>query len=234
MLHVRRKQLGLSESEVATRAGVDKTTVGRWEKEVSLDEHHESIQKGYGYFHTRVVSREAVEKSYDNCAHDAVSVKLLGEFRRPVSGKDEMRITVAEWGLHGARMEPMLITLEPGALSVDGPTPHLGEEILYVLDGKITVEFAMHTDRITGRTGKPRPKIVGTGGLVHLRSEVPHRLVNATKSSVRLLIIKHPPDRYSRCTLEEAANRRKAGGRGPGDDSSATSGAVVRSRDRPN
>jgi quercetin dioxygenase-like cupin family protein len=59
------------------------------------------------------------------------------------------------------QMEPFLVTLNPGQTTPQ-PNQHIGEEILYVLEGEVEVSLAGHTD------------VLGPGDSIYYDSTVPH------------------------------------------------------------
>ncbi len=71
-------------------------------------------------------------------------------------------------------MEPFLVTIHPGA---DAPSSHEGEELLYVLEGKIEVAYGkdVHT--------------LGPGDSIYYDSIVPHRVSAAGDADARILAV---------------------------------------------
>jgi transcriptional regulator with XRE-family HTH domain len=62
------------------------------------------------------------------------------------------------------QMEPFLVTLTPAEASLVEPNEHIGEEIIFVLEGKIKVSLAEHTD------------ILNPGDSIYYDSSLPHLL----------------------------------------------------------
>lgn len=62
------------------------------------------------------------------------------------------------------QMEPFLVTLTPAEASLVEPNEHVGEEIIFVLEGKIKVSLADHTD------------ILNPGDSIYYDSSLPHIL----------------------------------------------------------
>lgn len=62
------------------------------------------------------------------------------------------------------QMEPFLVTLTPGDASNTEPNQHIGEEIIFVLEGTIKVSLADHTD------------ILNPGDSIYYDSTLPHIL----------------------------------------------------------
>jgi quercetin dioxygenase-like cupin family protein len=75
-------------------------------------------------------------------------------------------------------MEPFLVTVHPGA---GAPSTHEGEELLYVLDGRIEVAYGkeLHT--------------LGPGDSIYYDSIVPHRVSAAGASDARILAVVYAP-----------------------------------------
>ena len=59
------------------------------------------------------------------------------------------------------QMEPFMVTLTPGEVSSE-PNQHVGEEILFVLEGQVQVSLAGHTD------------ILNPGDTIYYDSTLPH------------------------------------------------------------
>ncbi len=78
------------------------------------------------------------------------------------------------------RMEPILLTLSPGATTADDD-PHEGEEFGYVLEGAVWV--------VTG-AGRTRARR-GDSFLIH--PSEPHRLENPGRRPARILWVSAPP-----------------------------------------
>jgi len=208
-LHIRREQLGLSLEEIAqrarkvTRGNVNRSALMRWEKEILLRRHDTEIQHGWGYFSDRIV-RMSVDDAYEECAHDVLVLDSLeSAFPRLSTAKLGLMISLPNRAVHLAMMEPILMRMKPGQQTGARPERHSGEELIYVLEGQVRIEYESPR-----RKGTQNVRL-GTGSLAHFRSEVPHRLVNDGPERVKLLLIKHPPDRYTTCTLRDACERTR-------------------------
>jgi len=59
-------------------------------------------------------------------------------------------------------MEPFLVTLKPAEVLPTEPNQHAGEEIIFVLEGKVEVRLADHTD------------ILNPGDSIYYDSDLPH------------------------------------------------------------
>jgi transcriptional regulator with XRE-family HTH domain len=75
------------------------------------------------------------------------------------------------------QMEPFLVTLAPTEVRQTEPNQHAGEEILFVLEGRIKVELAEHTD------------ILNPGDSIYYDSTLPHIVSCHGDSPARILAI---------------------------------------------
>jgi quercetin dioxygenase-like cupin family protein len=77
----------------------------------------------------------------------------------------------------GRRLEPMLITLEPGGRSAKHPSASEVEEFAYVLQGKPTLTLG------------PDEHVLATGDAVTVRARELRRWENRSSTAVRILVI---------------------------------------------
>lgn len=80
-------------------------------------------------------------------------------------------------GLRDQTMEPLLVTLKPGAGSGDEPIVHLGHEFVFCLEGEI--EYEVRDDRY----------LLGAGDSLIFEAHLPHRWRNAGDSPSTVLLI---------------------------------------------
>jgi transcriptional regulator with XRE-family HTH domain len=81
-------------------------------------------------------------------------------------------------GKSARHMEPFLVTVHPGA---GAPSTHEGEELLYVLEGRIEVAYGKDVHAL------------GPGDSIYYDSIVPHRVRAAGESDARLLAVVYAP-----------------------------------------
>ena len=81
-------------------------------------------------------------------------------------------------GKSARHMEPFLVTVHPGA---GQPSTHEGEELLYVLEGKIEVAYGKELHAL------------GPGDSIYYDSIVPHRVSAAGKADARILAVVYAP-----------------------------------------
>ncbi|MDR0443597.1 MAG: cupin domain-containing protein [Treponema sp.] len=80
---------------------------------------------------------------------------------------------------NGRHMEPFIVTIESNAQQEK--SAHEGEEFIYVLEGDLSLEY-----------GKDR-ETLKQGDSVYYDSIVPHRVLSATDSSVKILAVIYTP-----------------------------------------
>ena len=96
--------------------------------------------------------------------------------------KEDDGVTI-HWLIPNAQkkdIEPILVTLQPGA-KTETDLPHMGEEFGYVLSGSVRIVIG---DRVE-RARKDES--------FYFKPTAPHKLVNAGKSSCRVLWVSPPP-----------------------------------------
>jgi transcriptional regulator with XRE-family HTH domain len=79
----------------------------------------------------------------------------------------------------GRHMEPFIVDIEPEA--VQEKSTHEGEEFIYVLSGKLSLEYGKDTG------------ILEAGDSVYYDSIVPHRVLSADQRPVRILAVIYTP-----------------------------------------
>ena len=79
----------------------------------------------------------------------------------------------------GRHMEPFVVTIEPDAKQ--DRSSHEGEEFIFVLEGKLALEYGMNKDTLK------------TGDSVYYDSIVPHRVLSADKNPVKILAVIYTP-----------------------------------------
>jgi transcriptional regulator with XRE-family HTH domain len=171
-----RKKQGLSQKELAEKTGVTPSSISQVEKNLiypslpalfrmaeSLSVEVGSFFDGYAAAHTGCVyrGREGVSATFDKAPKGIMEgVQLLPP------------------DMEGAGVEPYLIRIEPGRKLANHFFNHKGEEIGYLLAGKLTV-------RINERTQE-----VGAGDIVYLQKDTPEQWENAGVVPAELLWIK--------------------------------------------
>ena len=78
------------------------------------------------------------------------------------------------------QMEPILVEMAPGG-ETDEDDPHEGEEFGYVLSGTLKIVLGDRTERVRRDES------------FYFRPNAPHKLVNAGKSTCRVLWVSTPP-----------------------------------------
>jgi transcriptional regulator with XRE-family HTH domain len=79
----------------------------------------------------------------------------------------------------GRHMEPFIVTIEADAKQEK--STHEGEEFIYVMEGKLALEYGMNKDTLNA------------GDSVYYDSIVPHRVFSADKNPVKILAVIYTP-----------------------------------------
>jgi transcriptional regulator with XRE-family HTH domain len=97
------------------------------------------------------------------------------------SGKEHqgLRFKALAADKNGRHMEPFIVDIEPSA--AQEKSSHEGEEFIYVLSGRLSVEYGSSAD------------VLGEGDSVYYDSIVPHRVVSADGKPVRILAVIYTP-----------------------------------------
>jgi Predicted transcriptional regulators len=80
---------------------------------------------------------------------------------------------------NGRHMEPFIVTIQSDAQQEK--STHEGEEFIYVLEGKLALEYGMDKDTLN------------TGDSVYYDSIVPHRVFSADNNPVKILAVIYTP-----------------------------------------
>jgi len=80
---------------------------------------------------------------------------------------------------NGRHMEPFIVTIQSDAQQEK--STHEGEEFIYVMEGKLALEYGMDKDTLN------------TGDSVYYDSIVPHRVFSADKAPVKILAVIYTP-----------------------------------------
>jgi transcriptional regulator with XRE-family HTH domain/uncharacterized RmlC-like cupin family protein len=80
---------------------------------------------------------------------------------------------------NGRHMEPFIVTIEADAHQEK--SAHEGEEFIYVLEGKLALEYGMNKDTLNA------------GDSVYYDSIVPHRVLSADSSPVKIIAVIYTP-----------------------------------------
>jgi len=73
---------------------------------------------------------------------------LVRRGQRPCSRAEGVRIESLGAGLPGGRLEPFVITLQPGASSGEEPIAHGGEELMFCLEGVVACRIGEQDHRL--------------------------------------------------------------------------------------
>lgn len=170
-IHIKllRSQHGLSLEQLADRTGLTKSYLSKVERGLSTPSISAAL-KIAGALHVEVPRLFETQAT-----DDLVSVTHKADRLRVASG--ERLIEIMAQGMPGKQMQPFLI--EPPDTFADGPQPHehSGEEFLFVLAGRVEMEFPGHIETLS------------QGDSVYFRAEIRHRLRRVGKATARALVV---------------------------------------------
>ena len=151
----------MSRAEVAEKSGISEATLS------SIENHLVSPPLG-----NLVSLAKAFEVSVGDLfgdKGDAAYCIVRSDDRKPVSrfnstDGETSGYNYESLGQHKKKkqMEPFLVTLNPGKVKQTEPNQHIGEEFLFVLEGKVEVRLLNHTD------------ILNPGDSIYYDSTMPH------------------------------------------------------------
>jgi len=130
-----------------------------------------------------IASMEKIAGALGSSLSECFAAAASGEANLIVRTSDRMQMT-SRWSkariealspVTGRRLEPWLITLDPGGRSAKHPSIHRSEEFAYVLEGKPTLTLG------------PEEHVLRPGDAVTIRARELRRWENKTASVVRIL-----------------------------------------------
>ncbi len=171
---IRRLRLrhGLTQEELALRCDLSKGFISQLERDLTSP----SIA-------TLMDILECLGTDLKTFFDDEQEEKIVFSQQDIYESKDPDRGTTISWLIPNAQkneMEPILLELAPGGATVLD-NPHAGEEFGYVLQGGVVIEL-----------GHKQYKAKKGEGF-YFRPEAPHRILNVTKQTARLLWVSTPP-----------------------------------------
>jgi transcriptional regulator with XRE-family HTH domain len=110
-----------------------------------------------------------------------VSVVRKNERQRIIDEKNQVFIESLTTGIAGSKLKVILAHPPPGAENIRGGYKHPGEELIYVIKGKIQV------------TLEGTSYLLEEGDSIHFRGELRHIIKNITAGEVELLAAITPP-----------------------------------------
>jgi transcriptional regulator with XRE-family HTH domain len=151
----------LSIAEVANRSGISEATIA------GIEEH--GVSPPLGHMITlanvfRVTLGELFGDSADSpfCIVRSDNRKTVSRFSSTVGRSGSYSYESLGHQKQNRHMEPFLVTLAPAESHQVEPNRHFGEEILFVLEGRVEVKLAEHTD------------ILNPGDSIYYDSNLPH------------------------------------------------------------
>jgi len=101
--------------------------------------------------------------------------------KKILSGESKVICEALAAGALSIKMEPLILTLEPGAETGTQPSSHDGEEFGIVIKG--VLEFSI----------RDKKYIMNEGDSVYFKSSRPHKLVNTSNENATALWVIHAP-----------------------------------------
>ena len=168
----KRKELGLSLKELAEKTDLTPGFLSQLERDM-VDPSITSLRK--------------IAKSLNV----AVFYFLMSEdMPKPVVRKDERQtLTFPDTKINyqllspdlNRQMEMFLADLEPGAATCDEPSTHPGEEVTYVLKGKMWIKIG------------EEEYVLEEGDTIYYFSSIPHKIVNIGEENLQFISTITPP-----------------------------------------
>jgi len=154
---------GMSIEEVCEKSGLPDSTISGIENHL--------ISPPLGIIITLANAFEVSVEEFFGDSADSPFCIVRSENRKTVSRFDSMSSKSGGYSYQSLghqkknrQMEPFLVTLPPAEDSPVEPNQHIGEEIIFVLEGKVKVCLADHTD------------ILHPGDSIYYDSSMPHIL----------------------------------------------------------
>lgn len=170
-----RSDKNLSLRELSRRAGVSSTQISEIERNLTaptvptLMKIISALDIDTGIFFERKNIRK-------------VSVTRKDERQEFIDRKNHVFIQSLTKGITNTKLKVVLAHPPPGAENIKGGYQHAGEELIYVIRGKIQV------------TIEGTPYILNEGDSIHFRGELRHIIKNITDEEVEALSVITPPN----------------------------------------
>lgn len=163
-----REERGLSQRELAQRAGISTNAVSLIER----DENSPSVSTLQS-----LAAALNVKMSYFFDDHGPTQVLHVKSENRPVISSRGVQIEGLDGKLNYQEMEPFVVTLQPNSGSGERQVVHTGHELVYCLSG--SVEYL-----VDGQVYS-----LGTGDMLLFEAHLPHLWRNVTDELAVLLLV---------------------------------------------
>ena len=117
---------------------------------------------------------------------EAQTVVLTKSGQRSQAHRDQIQMENLAEGLSEQCMEPFLVTLQPGAGTGADPVVHLGEELVFCLEGEIEYRVAGNAYQLEA------------GDSLMFQANQPHCWCNSDEAPARLLLVFHAAEESQR------------------------------------
>jgi transcriptional regulator with XRE-family HTH domain len=183
------KTYSISREDLAARSGLNSELIRRIEEDglipdlaplvkisralgvrlgTLLDDHEES-----GPVITRAADRTDAARFVTGASSDSSADAVTGDTRQGL----QFNALASDKG--GRHMEPFIVDIDPKAEQVK--SSHEGEEFIYVMEGKLKLEYGMNSHELFA------------GDSVYYDSIVPHRVFAADENPVKILAVVYTP-----------------------------------------
>ncbi len=111
-----------------------------------------------------------------------VAVVRKDERREVIDRKNQVYLESLTTGISGSKLKVILAHPPPGASNIEGGYQHPGEELIFVIKGRIQVML------------NGSPYILEEGDSLHFRGELRHVITNIAEEKAELLVVISPPN----------------------------------------
>ncbi|RMF59432.1 MAG: XRE family transcriptional regulator [Calditrichaeota bacterium] len=169
-----RKENNLTLQELSSRSGVSTTQISEIERNLTSPTIGTLM---------KLISALGQETSifFESDGRKNVSLVRKNERSLIVDQKNQVYIESLTTGIIDSKLKVIITHPRPGHENIPGGYQHPGEELIYVIKGRIQV------------TLDGRPYTLEAGDAIHFRGELNHKIKNVTEDDVELLAVITPP-----------------------------------------
>ncbi|MFQ5650055.1 MAG: cupin domain-containing protein [bacterium] len=170
-----RRQHNLTLKELSCKSGVSTTQISEIERDLTSPTIATLI---------KLISALGQETSIFFETESSKKVSLVRRVERSlvVDQKNDVHIEAITTGVVDSKLKAILAYPKPGQENIPGGYRHSGEELIFVIKGRVQVKL----DRQT--------YILEEGDAIHFRGEMRHTIKNITEGDVQLLSVITPPN----------------------------------------
>jgi transcriptional regulator with XRE-family HTH domain len=170
-----REEKDLTLREVGRRSGVSVTQISEIERNLTAPTVPTLM---------KIIAALGADMSifFEPKKSQCVSLVRKNERQQFIDRQNHVYLEALSNGITDTKLKVILAHPPPGAENIRGGYQHPGEELIYVIKGRIQVTIA----------GKPY--ILEQGDSIHFRGELRHTIKNITKKKVELISVITPPN----------------------------------------